>query len=89
MNMDGGDLNKKMPVKERTSPSFGSILIDFLAGTSAHGLPRVASEISLIRKLFWGIVFLGAFTVFIYLMYISCVNFMERPVGIYINYIPR
>ena len=77
------------PVKdEKPTPTtgLGALTTGFLSSTTAHGLPRVISEPSMIRKFAWLVIFMVASAMFCLMMYHAVVTYLHCPVDINIKY---
>ena len=64
----------------------GTLTSGFLSSTSAHGLPRVISEPTLIRKFAWLVIFVAATALFCLMMYYAFVQYFDKPVEINMKY---
>lgn len=66
-------------------PSVGQITSEFLANTSAHGLPRIIISKGYFRKVLWALVFTGALIYFILQVHGNFSTFYDYPVGVNIE----
>ena len=63
--------------------SYKEVLKNFLETTTSHGLPRIASERSTCRKIFWVLFFLGALSYFVYSLAGLVKMYREYPVSVH------
>ena len=81
----GNDRLKLKNADMKQQGSFTKILVTFLEGTTAHGLPRVVTSESKARKLSWLLIFCLAFAYFTYQCTMLVNQYRNYPISVRIN----
>ena len=67
--------------KEKDTSSVASLVRDFFDYTTAHGLGRVFASTYVVRRVFWGLLCIGAFVIFTVQILALYKKFQSRPLS--------
>ena len=82
MNQESEKRHDKSNTNRDGKETFASATLFFLENCTAHGLPRIAAEKSIFRKIVWVVIFAGAFGYFVFTLQNIINKFLRYEVNV-------